>query len=101
MALAMNHHNAYVGGDSASVPLYRGDGSEPPPAPSVRELVERCLQGRIDSDPEVNGFFFCQYGQYGNASPIFGRTASLANPLASSPTLVSLFRLSSSLQQSE
>lgn len=54
MALAMNHHNAYVGTDSGSVPSYHGDGDEPPPPPSVRELVERCLQGRIDSDPEVN-----------------------------------------------
>lgn len=58
MALAMNHHNAYLGGDNASVPSYRGDGNEPPPAPSVRELVERSLQGRIDSDPEVNIMFF-------------------------------------------
>eukprot|EP00904_Undaria_pinnatifida_P010723 jgi/Undpi1/6781/HiC_scaffold_21.g09258.m1 len=53
MALAMNHHNAYVGGDNESIPSYPGDRDEPPPTPSVRELVERCLQGRVDSDPEV------------------------------------------------
>lgn len=33
MALAMNHHNAYVGADSGSVPSYHGDGDEPPPPP--------------------------------------------------------------------
>ena len=57
MALAMNHHNAYVVDESASVSYLHGDGDEPPPAPSVRELVERCLQGRIDSDPEVSSCF--------------------------------------------
>lgn len=53
MALAMNHHNAYMGGDTSNAPSYPGDGGEPGPAPSLRELVEHCLQGRVVSDPEV------------------------------------------------
>lgn len=55
MALVMSHHNAYlpVNSPSADAPQYPGDGGEPGPAPALEELMNRGLQGRVDSDPQV------------------------------------------------
>lgn len=60
MALAMSHHNAYtaVGRDTGTLHNhnhnhYPGDGGEPGPAPTVLELMEPVVEGRIDSDPQV------------------------------------------------
>lgn len=58
MALAMSHHDAYNGVETPSASHYPGDGGEPGPAPTLLELVERALQGRTDSDPEVRGGIF-------------------------------------------
>lgn len=58
MALALNHHKAYEGAESSGEGAYLGGGHEPGPAPSVRELVENCLRGRVDSDPEVQVLAF-------------------------------------------
>ncbi|CAN0234818.1 unnamed protein product [Pylaiella littoralis] len=53
MALAMSHHDAYNGVETPSASHYPGDGGEPGPAPTLLELVERALQGRTDSDPDM------------------------------------------------
>lgn len=54
MALALDYHNAYAGHGDPSVTSYPGVREEPGPAPSLRELVECCTRGRVDSDPEVS-----------------------------------------------
>lgn len=55
MALVMSHHGAYNAGTSTSAgaPQYPGDGGEPGGAPTLEELMNRGLQGRVDSDPQV------------------------------------------------
>eukprot|EP00752_Nemacystus_decipiens_P018614 g16689.t1 len=55
MALVMSHHNAYTAANSPSAGAlqYPGDSAEPGPAPALEELMNRGLQGRIDSDPQM------------------------------------------------
>lgn len=53
MALAMNHHGAYPAREDAAPVPYSGNGGEPGPPPSLRELVDCYTQSRVDSDPEV------------------------------------------------
>ncbi|CAM9394309.1 unnamed protein product [Ascophyllum nodosum] len=59
MAIAMHHHKAYpdANSDGSMANLsnypYPNDGSEPGPPPPLQELMERSLQGRFESDPEV------------------------------------------------
>ncbi|CAM9431221.1 unnamed protein product, partial [Ectocarpus fasciculatus] len=56
MALAMSHHSAYTERSTSrnhSDHHYPGDGGEPGPAPTLLELMERVVEGRIDSDPQM------------------------------------------------
>ncbi|CAN0149209.1 unnamed protein product [Scytosiphon promiscuus] len=54
MALCMDHHKAYSGvpqqQDQANYP---GDAGEPGPPPTMQELMERALQGHVDSDAQM------------------------------------------------
>lgn len=52
----MGHHNAYSkAAGASSAPQLGGaaSGGEPGPAPTMRELMEKALEGRVDSDPQV------------------------------------------------
>lgn len=64
MALAMSHHSAYTERSTSrnhSDNHYPGDGGEPGPAPTLLELLERVVEGRIDSDPQVGYGELCGF----------------------------------------
>lgn len=55
MALCMDYHKAYNGVQQDQEQAhYPGDGGEPGPPPTMQELMERALQGHVDSDAQVS-----------------------------------------------
>lgn len=55
MAIAMQRHGVDIYETTPYALAFEGDDNEPGRPPSMRELIERSMQGRFDSDPEVRG----------------------------------------------